>query len=550
MTQQAQAAVPPIDSAAAMTLGGFLEDAAKAFGPREAIVFEDPLRNGERVSWSYDDLRAHSRAIAKALIASGVGKSSRVGILLGNRPEFVAALFGIAMVGGTAVTLSTFSTSDELSVLIGLSDIDLLLTQSGIARRSLEQELVGLLPEIRGGGVSPRFPFLRRMVMLGGSGSAFEPWDRFIAAGQDIDEAVLEARLSRVGPNDEAVIIYTSGTTSLPKGVIHLHSTVIKHFYWQSAVYARHASSRVGSPFPLFWSAGIVSVLGSTLAAGGAYIADEVFEPGAALRLIARERIDEYYGFPTHTAALADHPDWPTADLSSMTRITGNNEFDGHPNARPDPDWNHIVAYGMSESCTSVVSHLSTTPTAIQHRSAGRPLPGIEIRITDFTTGEPLGIGQEGEICVRGPTMMPHYVGMRREDSFDQDGFFHAGDTGFLDAEGYLHWTGRIKNMVKTGGANVSSGEVEAAAAGLGSLKLCRVIGMPDRKLGEIVVLCAVREEGAQIDEEEVRKAMRERLAVYKVPRRVLFFSIDDYPLTASGKVKDQELRELAAARL
>ena len=230
--------------------------------------------------------------------------------------------------------------------------------------------------------------------------------------------------------------------------------------------------------------------------------------------------------------------------------MQGNNEFDGHPRTNPDPGWHHIVAYGMSESCTSVVSHLSTTPTAIQHRSAGKPLPGIELRIVDVDDGRVLGIGQDGEILVRGPTIMPHYAGMRREDSFDEEGFFHTGDTGHVDREGYLHWTGRIKNMVKTGGANVASGEVEAAAAALGPLKLCRVIGMPDRRLGEMVVLCAVREEGADVAEEQVRTALRERLAAYKVPRRVLFFAIEDYPLTASGKVKDKELRELVAARL
>ena len=170
--------------------------------------------------------------------------------------------------------------------------------------------------------------------------------------------------------------------------------------------------------------------------------------------------------------------------------------------------------------------------------------------MADCSRGAGLEPGGEGEICVRGPTLMPHYVGMRREDSFDDEGFFHTGDTGFVDADGYLHWTGRIKNMVKTGGANVASGEVEAVAAALGTLKLCRVIGMPDRRLGEMVVLCAVKEEGRDTTEDEVRAAMREKLAAYKVPRRVLFFAIEDYPLTSTGKVKDQELRELAAAEM
>jgi acyl-CoA synthetase (AMP-forming)/AMP-acid ligase II len=233
-----------------------------------------------------------------------------------------------------------------------------------------------------------------------------------------------------------------------------------------------------------------------------------------------------------------------------MTRTQGYFEFDGHPSTRPDPAWSYIVAYGMSESCTLLTGHPSTTPIAESRRNAGKPLPGIELRIVDTQTGQPLGTGQEGEICARGPTLMPHYLGMRREDSFDADGFFHTGDRGFVDADGFLNWTGRIKDMIKTGGANVAPSEVEAAAAALGSLRLCRAIGVADPRLGEKVVLCAVREERSDIDEQAVRAALRRQLAAYKVPRHVLFFAIDEYPLTASGKVKDHELQKLALARL
>jgi acyl-CoA synthetase (AMP-forming)/AMP-acid ligase II len=553
MAERIELRLPEIDPSLPTTLGGFLSEVADKFGPREALALDDALRGGERVSWTYDELRAQARAVAKALIAAGLGKGGRVGILLGNRPEFAAALFGTALAGGIAVTLSTFSTRDELATLLQVSDADFLLAQRSVAKRSLADDIRALLPSGRDGALrETRFPFLRQIAILGeeGGSGAITGWQAFLDQGAGVPDAILDARGAHVGGSDEGVIIYTSGTTSLPKGVIHLHDTLVRHFRWQSFIYARRPDTRIWSPFPLFWSAGIVSVLGSTLVVGGTWVGDEVFEPGAALKLIARERITEAYGFPTHTAALAEHPDWPAADLRSLTRVQGNNEFATHPNTSPDPDWHHIVAYGMSESCTSVVSHLSTTPTEIQHQSAGLPLPGIDIRIIAFESAESLPVGQEGEICVRGPTLMPHYVGMRREDSFDQEGFFHSGDTGFVDADGFLHWTGRIKNMVKTGGANVASGEVEGVAAALGTLKLCRVIGMPDPRLGEMVVLCAVREEGRQTDEATVRAALREKLAAYKVPKRVLFFEIDDYPLTASGKVKDKELRELAAARL
>jgi acyl-CoA synthetase (AMP-forming)/AMP-acid ligase II len=542
MTDRRHLDLAPIPPGAAMTLGGFLAEAAHRFGDAEALTIADPLHDGERISWSYHRLRREAEAMARALTAAGIGKGERIGLLMGNRPEFVAALFGTAMAGALPVTLSTFSTTAEMEVLLAQSQVSLLLTQRKIAGRSLPD----MLADVRASSA----PYLREIVVLGGGRPGMRDWMDFLAAGSSSDPEQTAAREAAVSANDHGVVIYTSGTTGVPKGVIHYHSTLVSQFHWQAEIFGRYQGIRVGSPFPLFWSAGLVSVLGATLAAGGTYVAEEVFDPDTTLRTIAEERIAEWYGFPTHTAALAEHPDWPSAELSSMTRTQGYFEFDGHPSTRPDPAWSYIVAYGMSESCTLLTGHPSTTPIAESRRNAGKPLPGIELRIVDTQTGQPLGTGQEGEICARGPTLMPHYLGMRREDSFDADGFFHTGDRGFVDADGFLNWTGRIKDMIKTGGANVAPSEVEAAAAALGSLRLCRAIGVADPRLGEKVVLCAVREERSDIDEQAVRAALRRQLAAYKVPRHVLFFAIDEYPLTASGKVKDHELQKLALARL
>jgi acyl-CoA synthetase (AMP-forming)/AMP-acid ligase II len=554
MTASRHLELPPLDPAASATLGGFLTELAEYFGESEALIHYDTLRSGERVSWSYRRLLEAARTVARALVAAGIGKGERVGLLLGNRNEFAAALFGTALAGGLPVTLSTFATPDELRVLLNRSEVSLLLTQSRIAGRSLIEDVAALLPELDGGHLlAPAFPYLRRVVALGADDDRrVEDWGHFLATGAAIPDAMLDGRAKGVSGKDLGIIIYTSGTTSLPKGVVHYHSTLVTQFRWQVHIYDRRAGIRVGSPFPLFWSAGLVSVLGATLAAGGTYVGQEVFDPGATLQLIARERIEEWYGFPTHTAALAAHPDWPDADLSSLSRVKGSYEFDGHPRTSPSPDWHHVVAtaYGMSECCTLLTSHLSTTPLAVARRNAGLPLPGVELRIADITDGSPVGPGVEGEICARGAILMAHYAGMRREESFDPDGFFHTGDLGFVDEDGHLHWTGRIKDMIKTGGANVAPCEIEEAATAIGSLKLCRALGVPDSRLGEMIVLCAVRHDGADICEDRITAALRAKLAAYKVPRRVLFFAIEDYPLTASGKVKDKELQQLALARL
>ncbi len=168
MPVQTRIDLPPIDPSLPVTLAGFIDEIAARFGPREAVAMSDPLKGGQRTSWSYDQLRHESRRIGKALIASGAGKGCRVGILLGNRPEFVAALFGIALAGATAVTLSTFSTSDELAQLLRLSDVDTLLTQRSIANRNLADDIAGLVPTLP----SLDYPYLRRVVVLGGTSGA------------------------------------------------------------------------------------------------------------------------------------------------------------------------------------------------------------------------------------------------------------------------------------------------------------------------------------------------------------------------------------------
>lgn len=541
-----------IDPTAPTTLGGFLADLADRFAGAEAVVSYDATHGGARVAWSYATLLAQSHRVALALIAGGLAKGERVGILMGNRPEFLASFFGIAMAGGLPVLLSTLSTPAELLILLERSSVSLLLTQRTIARRSLVDEVASIVPGLNAGQVSSsQLPFLRRVVALDAADDGgVEDWAAFLARGDEVCPDLLEARRHNVAPGDLGLVIYTSGTTSVPKGVPHLHETIVSQARWQAQIFGRYAGIRVGSPFPLFWSAGLVSVACSTLAAGGTFVADEVFEPAPTLRLIEREAINEWYGFPTHTASLADHPDWLNADLHSLTRVRGAYEFDGHPHTSPDPNWHHVIGYGMSESCTFLTTHLSSTPPEIQRSSAGRPLPGVELRIVSTETGAPLAAGEEGEICVRGPMMMPYYCDTRREECFDPDGFFHTGDLGFVDSEGFLHWTGRAKAMIKTGGANVAPAEIEAAAAALGSLKLCKAIGLPDARLGEKVVLCAVREDGATIDESGVRMALRESLAGFKVPRCVLFFAIEDYPLTSSGKVRDGDLIKLAKERL
>jgi acyl-CoA synthetase (AMP-forming)/AMP-acid ligase II len=360
------------------------------------------------------------------------------------------------------------------------------------------------------------------------------------ATKPELDFMTKDCAAGTVTDDDDAVIIYSSGTTSKPKGMMHSHSAHVHAFRTQADLFGRGPGSRVWSAFPLFWTAGFDTWMGATLAGGGCLVMQETFEPGEALALMARERVTEPYCLPHQTAALAEHADWATTDLSAMKQVYGKSAFARHPKVDGDPHWQNPTGYGMSETCAFFAAHRYDTPRETMKRSIGRLLPGNEVRIAEG-----------GELCVKGPTLMKHYVGKTPEECFDQDGFFHTGDTGHLDAEGNLVFDGRKTEMIKTGGANVSPAEIEVALRAFGPVKLARIVGVPDARLGEIVVGCIVLKDGAVSTEDDVKSFLRERVASYKVPKRVLFFADGEIPMTSSAtKVRDEKLIEMAMERL
>lgn len=534
---------PPLSSApgiGALTMGAFLTEVARRFAGNEALVFDDPLADGRTTRWTYAELEAECRRVAAALVAAGVGKLGRVGVLMGNRPEAVAGLFGAGLAGAVAVPLSTFSTKAELSFLLAHADIEVVLTQTELLGHRFVDDVASLT------AADPAaFPYLRKVAAVG------LDWGDFLATGDGVDDALIDARAGQVTPADHGLIIYSSGTTDRPKGMLHVHRSPTLQFWLEAQIFGRHERTRMWTALPMFWTAGLNTAMGATLAAGGCWVMQESFEAGAALLLMARERVTEPYTLPHQTAALEEHPDWATTDLSSLKCVYGKSAFARHPSVTGDPGWTMPVAYGMSETCSSFASHYSTASREDLKASSGRLLPGNRLRVVDPGTGRTLGPNENGELAIAGPTLMDRYVKVDRETCFDGDGFFHTGDAGFFDDDGFVHWTGRRTEMIKTGGANVSPAELEVALRACPPVKLARVVGVPDARLGQAVALCAVLKEGAEATADDVRRFLRERVAAYKVPKYVLLFADGEIPMTSSDtKVRDAELAELVLARL
>lgn len=527
---------PPLEreeGIGALTLPGFLAEVVTRHAGREALVFHHA--DGSATRWTYRDLDREARRVAKALIAADLDKGSRVALLLGNRPEWVAAAYGTALAGGVVVAVNTYSEPPELEHLLHHSDAAIVLTQSRLADHRYPEHIASM---------RHRLPYLRDVFALG------DDWDAFLVAGARVADTVVDARASAVEPADPALLVYTSGTTAEPKGVLHAHRAPTL----QSWRFVRHLclepDDRVWSAFPFFWSAGFVMVMGGTLAAGGCLVLEERFEPAEALRLIEAERVTAPFTWPHQAAEMESHPEWSAADLSSIVKVPEFSPFARHPTVRLPRPWSSFAAYGLSETCTIITSLPADTPAEEREGCEGVLLPANEIRICDPDTGDALGPNETGRIAVRGPTLMEGYVKTLREDCFDADGFFHTGDAGYVDRDARFHWTGRTSETIKTGGANVSPWEIELALMHHPALKAAKAVGIPHATLGEMVVVCAVVHDDLDVDEHEVRDFLRGTLAVYKIPRRVVFVDHEELSLTANAKIRVDALRELAVERL
>jgi acyl-CoA synthetase (AMP-forming)/AMP-acid ligase II len=542
--QPAEISGPPLDVAGylgggrPLTLGGFLLTVCRRYAGNEALVFDDPLRDGTTVRWSYADLEREARAVATALLAGGVRRGDRVATVMANRPEAVAAFFGAALAGAVVVPLSTFATTPELATLLDACEPAIVLAQTTMGRRDFAADLApGPVPAVMVG------PAADRHGLVG--------WEEFLERGSRPDDGVIDGIVAATALEDTALVLFSSGTTATPKGVVHNQRAPTLQFWVQAELFGRHEETRMWTALPMFWTAGMNTAMGATLAAGGCWVMQEGFDAGSALALMERERVTEPYPLPHQARALADHPDWESTDLSSLRCVYGKAVFARHPSVSGDPDWQMPVGWGMSETCAFFSAYPCTSSRETMKSSLGTLLPGNQLKVVDPETAAVKDIGDDGEFLIKGPTMMIGYLGKSPAECFDADGWFHTGDVGYVDASGGVHWSGRRSEVIRTGGAMVSPAEIEVALRAYPPVTLARVIAMPDERLDQIPVLCVELRDGADEGGEEILGFLRERVAPYKVPKKVLLFAPGEIPLTASAtKVRDDELRALVTARL
>jgi fatty-acyl-CoA synthase len=524
---------------AARTLPGLLDEMAARQPGHELIV-------GAGARLTYAETRARARDLARGLRGLGVAAGDRVALVMANRPEWLLVDFAVTMLGATLVPVSTWSRPRELEYVLAHCGVTALITEPQVGA----QRFVDAVGEMGGPG-SARLPALRRLIVAGGPAPAGAiRLEEVPAHGRDVADAELDAAGRAVGPDDVACILYTSGTTSTPKGVPLRHRGLVENMWHIGERQHLTPADRMWMGISLFWSFGCANALVAVMTHGGTLVLQEQLDAGAALALIERERCSVYYGTPNIALALTEHRDRPRRDLSSLR--TG--AAIGPPAAMQmvmDLGAAEICnVYGLTEcygNCTVTDGH---DDPEVRRTTSGLPLPGQEVRVVDRESRRPLPAGEVGEILVRG-RLTPGYFRDPEKNAaaFDAEGFLLTGDLGAIGEDGRLRFRGRIKEMVKTGGINVAPLEVEEVLLSDPSLEQAHVVGVPDPRKEEILIAVVVPKPGRAADPAALHALCRDALAAYKVPREIRVMAREDLPVTSTGKVQKLRLAELLAAR-
>ena len=544
--------------------------AAQRWGAREGLVFA-----GRRETFA--DLARRADEAAKGLIALGVRPGDKVCLWLNNCPEWIHLLFAIARIGAILVPANPRFRTGDLEYLLRQGDCSTLITHdvSGpIDYLAMVRELV---PESLAAHPSPlrsrRFPGLARIVVVSErEHPGVTALPGLVEAGRSVGDAALAGRARRVSVDDTLFIMFTSGTTGFPKGVMRNHHLLRNHCD-RMELLGIAESDVVLNFLPLSHIFGYVDGPLLSMMAGSRQILTPTFDPDECVHLIESERVTQTQGFDTHLKALMEAQERHRRDTSSLrVGFFPSGMASSIPIVRRArevfPTMQTLTAYGSTEGGANICTSFLDSTEEQRCETSGYPCDGFEIRIVDPATGTERPVGAPGEILVRSYNLMQGYYRKPEETAaaIDSEGWFSSGDLGWLREDGYLRFLGRCKDLLKVGGENVDPVEVEQVLLDHPEVRAVAVVGYPDERLTEVGVAFVVTGGGSEApDGDRTREAAgsagprealarelleygRGRIASFKLPRHLLF--VPELPMTASGKVRKAALRELALARL
>ncbi len=537
------------------TIGEMLNRIARKYPRTDALV---SVHQGIR--YSYGEFLERVNDLARGLMAIGVEKGDRVGIWAMNHAEWVLTQCATAKIGAIMVNINPAYRTYELEYVLKQAEIQTVIVQG----RFKTSDYVGMFREAcpeaetsRPGHLeTEKFPFLKNVIYMGDEPQkGMFSWSQIISRGQEVSRDELVAREESLDFDDPINIMYTSGTTGFPKGVVLSHHSILNNGYIIGEGMNFSEKDRLCIPVPFYHCFGMVLSNIACMTHGSTMVLPSpTFDALEVLKTVEKERCTALHGVPTMFIAELSHPDFPKYSMKTLrTGIMAGSPCPVEVMKEVNRKMNMseiVIVYGQTETAPGVTMTTTKDPLERRVSTVGRVFPHTEIKIIDPKSGKIVPRGEIGEICARGYCVMKCYYHnpSATNATLDENRWNHTGDLGTIDEEGYVKIVGRLKDMVIRGGENIYPREIEEFLHHHPKIADVYVVGVPDVKYGEELCAWVMVENGHNLTEEEVKEFCRGKIAHYKIPRYVMF--VNEFPMSITGKIQKFKMREASIKAL
>lgn len=537
-----------------LTVGELLEKQVNLYPDQEAVVY--PELNLRKTYKEFDEM---ANKAAKGLMSLGIDKGENVAIWSDNKPEWLTSQFATGKMGAVLVTVNTSYQAKELEYLLKQSESTTLILAESYKGTSYVDVLKQVCPEFedaeKGELHSENVPFLKNVVIISDDNySNAYTWDEMIENGSKISDENLDERKKALHHHDVINMQYTSGTTGFPKGVMLTHSNIVNNGNQIADCMKLTNKDRLCIPVPFFHCFGCVLGVLAAVSKGTTMVIMEQFEAEKVMKAVSDEKCTGLHGVPTMFIAELNHPNFSKYDFSHLR--TGIMAGSTCPIEVMNDVMNKMgakeitIAYGQTESSPVITQTKTDDPAELKASTVGKVHPNVEVKIIEPGTNDEQVQGVPGELCTRGYHVMKGYYNNEEatNNAIDSDGWLHTGDLAVMDENGYMEITGRMKDMIIRGGENIYPREIEEFLYQHPDVLDVQAVGIPDKKYGEEVMAWVILRDGAKATEDDIRAFCEGNISRHKVPRHIAF--VDEYPMTASGKIQKFKLKEYAVEQI